>query len=111
MRTVVVDIDARIDLIDILNTSHRNFGRATSQRYRRLIDQALSDLARDPERRGSVLFETGIYIYHLRHSRLSAPVEIRVRTPRHLLIYRFTDEDVQISRVLHDSMDIPSRLK
>jgi len=58
-----------------------------------------------------VVFETGIHAYHLRHSRLSMPAELRVKTPRHLLVYRFTNEEVQISRVLHDSMDIPPRLK
>lgn len=35
----------------------------------------------------------------------------RVRRPRYFLIYRFTEENQsEIGRVLHDSMDLPSHL-
>ena len=35
----------------------------------------------------------------------------RVGRPRHVIAFRFDDRTVEIIHLLHDSMDIPARLK
>ena len=37
------------------------------------------------------------------------PAAERVRSPPHVVVYRFDEERVQIVRVLHEAMDLPNR--
>lgn len=66
-----VSLPARADIIEILNFSERQFGMATRLRYRRLLDQAFSDLRENCHRHGVKLLadEDSIYAYHLNLSR------------------------------------------
>lgn len=110
MRRIVLDIAARIDTVAIVNTSFTNFGRLAADRYGELINQAYRDLAVDPRRSGAKIFESGVYLYHLRNARKRTPTGERVSRPRHLIAYRFNDEVVEIIRVLHDRMDVVAHL-
>jgi toxin ParE1/3/4 len=106
---------AERDITSILAWTHEHFGEQARLRYEALLVQAIVDVAEDPERPGSALrheISRVACTYHLWHSRNHVDVAIgRVRRPRHLLIFRFTDENqIEIGRVLHDSMDLSSHL-
>lgn len=103
------------DIARILEWSSEHHGTAGRLRYEALIACALRDIASDPERRGSRLaIELGgeRRIYHLRQSRdRAAGPHGRVRSPRHMLVYRSGPDDlVVILRVLHDAMDVARHL-
>jgi toxin ParE1/3/4 len=111
LRRVVVDIDARVDAIAIVNTSVLSFGRAAAERYSRLITQSYADLATWPERPGARWFEDDVYLYHLRWSRRTADTRERVARPRHLVVYRYDADSIQVLRLLHDRMDVRAHVR
>ena len=52
-----------------------------------------------------------VFIFHLRHVHQGDSSQ-SVRKPRHFIVFRRVQPDlVAIIRVLHDSMDLPSRLR
>jgi toxin ParE1/3/4 len=76
---------------------------------------ALEEVAANPELAGSRQrpeIAEHCRTYHLFFSRKSAGrIGDRIRRPRHFLLYRVTESGiVEIGRVLHDSMDLKSRL-
>ena len=104
---------AEHDIAELLDWSRENFGMAARRRYEVLVAAALSDLAHDWQRLGSVKRDdlgAGWRLYHLRHSRERARTDDGiVQTPRHILVYRMANSDiVTILRVLHESME-PTR--
>lgn len=106
---------AEDDISSILAWTHQRFGERARLRYEALLVQAMVDVADDPERSGSATRETIVTsarTYHLFHSRnrVEGPVG-GVRRPRHFLVYRTTGEgQIEIGRVLHDSIDLPAHL-
>lgn len=115
MPRVVVAPAAEEDIVRILAWSHEHFGEQARLRYEALLTQALVDIAEDPERAGSVPREelaAGARTYHLWHSRQRMAKSVgKVGTPRHFLLLRTNAEgQVEIGRVLHDSMDLASNL-
>jgi len=102
------------DIAAIVSWSVKHFGERAALRYEDLILQAMRDIAADPERPGATersdLMIEGARTYHLSFSRMRAS-EPRVRTPRHLLIYRSDPTGViVVARVLHDSRDLARHL-
>lgn len=102
---------ARRDIAALLDWSAEHFGAAGRRRYEALLEAALRDITADPLRAGSreePKLAPGLRIYHLRQSRDRAKLrEGAVRSPRHILIYRRTSEEiVTVLRVLHDAMDL-----
>lgn len=101
---------AQPDIRLILAWTHEHFGEAARARYKKLLKQAILDVARDRDLPGSIKRpELGkdICTYRIFHSRTHVPAKERVRHPRHFLVYYKTDEvNVTIVRVLHDSMDL-----
>lgn len=102
---------AEADIVDILEWSESNFGEAARRRYERLIVTALTDIAADPNRLGSVSqpeLGVGVRIWHLRGSRERARgPDGFVQRPRHFIIYRPVDGAVLVvGRVLYDTMEI-----
>ena len=85
------------------------FGADARDRYRELISLALNAIASGVARGATVRPEPcdGVVLYHLRRAR-GEPVI--VQSPRHFLVYRFEDETAIILRMLHDAMDLPSRM-
>lgn len=104
---------ARRDIADILKRSLREFGPAAALRYRALIRQALLDIKADDERPGSIeraeLMVEGARTYHISLSRTGAP-GVRVKEPRHFLLYRRRNESIEVARILHDSADLTRHL-
>jgi toxin ParE1/3/4 len=105
VRRVRIAGPAQRDLADILRTSEEQFGAQARSRYRRLIDKALNDVARDPERAGVRSIDDvrpGYFVYHLNFSR-RAGTTITVRRPRHLIAFRLDERgDVIVARVFHE---------
>ena len=107
---------AETDIIDILAWSQSRFGETARRRYEHLIVVALSDVASDPFRPGSLArseLGEGVRSWHLRASRLrvAAPGTVVAR-PRHLIIYRQTGPDlVAVGRLLHDAMELRRHLQ
>ena len=111
MSRYVLSPAAERDIESILAWTHEQFGASGRLRYRALLVRAILDVADDAERAGSQNrpeIATGARTYHLWRSRNHvAAATGRVRRPRHLLLYRTcADGRVEISRVLHDSMDL-----
>ncbi len=115
MRRCIVSPGAEQDIESILRWTDEHFGERARLRYEAVLAEAIADLAKDPERPGSQQrpeIAPGARTYHLWHSRKQvAASRGRIRQPRHLILFRVRgDGDVEISRVLHDSMDLATQL-
>lgn len=114
MRDLFVLPNARVEAVAIYNWSLETFGRQTARRYPLLIAQAYLDLQTLPDRPGvkrSSELENGFWLYPLEASRRNFPVEDRVGRARHVIAFRYDATQVEIARLLHESMDIPARLR
>ena len=111
MRRLVVSPPARRAFKSILAHSRKRFGSGIEQRYRWLFVRAFADLRADPARRGVRVVEDGLYLYHLRFSRTGLAPGERIARPRHLIAFRYDDEEVVVLQLLYDGMDLPSRLR
>jgi len=103
------------DIVSILAWTHEHFGEQARLRYEALLIQAIEDIAENPERPGSNPRDglvAGGRTYHLWHSRDRVDKAVgSVRKPRHFLIFRINaGGEVEIGRVLHDSMDLAAQL-
>ena len=110
MQRVVLAPAAEEDIVKILAWSHEHFGEHARLRYEALLTQAIVDIAENPERVGSLSREelaAGARTYHLWHSRERIAKSVgMVAKPRHFLLFRLNAEgEIEIGRVLHDSMD------
>ena len=105
MRRVRLTGPARQDIANILRRSGDEFGEPARTRYRRLIDRALNDLARDPARVGTRSIDdirAEYFIYPLRTSN-SVAGTVSVARPRHLIaFYIDTNGDVIVARLFHE---------
>jgi len=102
-----------MDALAVRRWSETEFGLAVAQRYLSLIAQAYADLAEKPDRPGVARLpglSAGFWLYPIRHSLIRIQQDTRLRTARHVVAFRYNDDKVEIARLLHDSMDIPSRL-
>ena len=100
---------ARRDIDAAIIWSLGKFGADARDRYRELISLALNAIASGAARGATVRPELGdgVVLYHLRHARGELAI---VQSPRHFLVYRFDGETAIILRMLHDAMDLPSRM-
>ena len=111
MRRYILAPAAERDIEQVLAWTHEQFGQRARLRYEALLVRAVSDVVEDPNRAGSHKrpeIAAGARTYHLCHSRDRVTREPgRVARPRHFLLYRtMPDGQVEIGRVLHDSMDL-----
>jgi len=87
---------ARADLLDIGHYTQQTWGREQRNRYLFRLDEAFHLLAREPDRgRPCDDIRPGYRRYHL---------------GRHVIFYRQIGEDIEIIRILHERMDIETRL-
>jgi toxin ParE1/3/4 len=112
---VIIAPQARSDIASILAWTEENFGPQTLRRYSKLIATAIEQVAENPECAGSCSrpeIADRCQTYHLFFSRKAAGrAGDRVRHPRHFLLYRLTESgEVEIGRVLHDSMEMMEHL-
>jgi toxin ParE1/3/4 len=113
MAKLVLSAFAREDLALTLAWSEQVFGVAARSRYDALLLQAMRDLADDPERPGvhSVGRRTELKTYRIALSKNRVPREGgKVKSPRHLLLFRDDRGAVEILRILHDAMDLESHV-
>lgn len=110
MRHLVVSAAARRAFKDILAYSRKRFGPGIEDRYRWLFVRAFADLRADPARRGVRAVGSGLYLYNLRSSRTGIAPPDRIARPRHLIVFRYDDETIEVVRLLYDGMDLPRRL-
>jgi toxin ParE1/3/4 len=87
---------AEADLRQIARYTEREWGVAQRRRYLSGLNDEFEALSLNPH----IAPERGDF---------DPPVRIR-RYERHLIIYVMREADVLIVRVLHQSMDVPSRL-
>jgi toxin ParE1/3/4 len=115
MARYLVSPAAERDLESILVWSHRQFGVSGRLRYEALLIRAIRDIAEDAERAGSrprPEIHADARTYHLFFSRNGVDETIgRVHRPRHFLLYRLREDgQIEIGRILHDSMDLQQHL-
>lgn len=98
------------DIADIWRWTVQQFGHAAALRYEALIEQAIADLAEDPQRPGARQrpdLLPGLSIYHLVFSRAHVPAATAVKSPRHFVLFRHMKPGIiEIVRILHDSRDL-----
>ena len=115
MRTIVLAPRAAQDIVAILAWSEEQFGPLARERYERLLEAAIMDIASDPGRPGTQQrpeLAEGARTYHLAFSRGHGRSQSgTVRRPRHFLVYRVIGDDrIEIGRVLHDAMELETHL-
>ena len=82
---------AEADLDDIWNYTERKWGEEQADKYLAGLNAAIgSDRPRKLRARPIDFVAAGLW---------------RMRYVRHYLYFRYTDEDIHVERVLHDSMD------
>jgi len=94
-------------LVAIRVDSIERWGKIVANRYDRLIDQALADIAGNPSLPGAheVPGSAGLKVYSIKSSRRRIVREDRIGNPRHLVVYRLaSDGAVEILGVIHDRM-------
>jgi toxin ParE1/3/4 len=98
------------DIESILAWTHEHFGEQARLRYEALLIRAIMDVAEEPDRAGShrrpeLAPDAQSYHLSLSRNRVSRAAD-RVARPRHCLLYRVRAAgEIEIARVLHDSMD------
>jgi len=102
---------ARYDILNILQYTSEQFGVQARRKYSQLIQQAIKDVQEDPERPGAKRRPELTDIartYHLFYSRDKIRNKERiVKKPRHFLLFRISGEnELEVGRVLHDSMEL-----
>ena len=105
---------AQGDVLNILAWTHEQSGEAARLRCGSLIVAALRDVARQPDRPGSLArpeLGAGVRSWHLRLSRdhMKPGVGV-VRRSRHCLVHRSEPGLVVVGRVLHDAMELARHL-
>ncbi|WP_395651658.1 type II toxin-antitoxin system RelE/ParE family toxin [Brevundimonas sp.] len=106
MRRVEISPEARVEITEITTFSRETFGSVGAARYAKLIQTGLRFAADAPEARASRVLSPGIRMLHLRH----LPDTLGVKSPRHVLVYRFNAATLDLLHVFQDAMDLPARL-
>jgi toxin ParE1/3/4 len=93
----IVFLEAAIlDLEEIWHYTFATWSLEQADRYHSLIAKEIEFLAAKPK--------SGKILDHLRKGYRSSKVK------SHYIFYRFTLSEIEIIRILHESMDIPNRL-
>ena len=112
MRQLLIADLAQQDLVSCLSWTLKNFGEEATERYESLLFHSFQKLLHDPVAQGSKCFESSIYLFHIRYCKDEvSPLTQRVKRSRHFIAYRFSEEKLEILRILHDSMDLESHLE
>jgi toxin ParE1/3/4 len=88
--------EAILDLEEIWTYTFTTWSPAQADRYHSLVIKEIEFLAANPE--------SGKMLDHLRKGYRSSKVK------SHYIFYRIISNDLEIIRILHESMDIPNRL-
>lgn len=102
-----ISVAAQSDIAHALEWSFENFGAAAEARYAALIAAAIAHAAQDPKALGfkkRMELPGDVVSWHLSQSVMHSAVG-RVRRPRHLLVCRWVDGQLQVARLLHEAQD------
>lgn len=112
MRRLIVAPRARRDIDATLTDSATRHGRHAARRYRSLIALAIKALHEQPDRPSAHPAEVDdLRLYALRVAARQLGPHDLVRSPSHIVVFRFDDQRVEIVRLLHEAMDLPSHLR
>ena len=95
-RKIIILEQAINDLEEIWFYTFKTWSVEQADRYHSLINNEIDFLALNPQ--------SGKNLNHLREGYYSAKVK------SHFIFYRYTPQEIEIIRILHENMDIPSRL-
>lgn len=111
MRKLLVAPRAQRDIDAALTESVARHGRNAARRYRQLIALAIEALHARPDRPAAHSADVGdLRLYALRVAARQLDASAPVRSPPHVVVFRFNDQTVEIVRLLHESMDLPRHL-
>lgn len=106
--TIRLATAAEQDYREILRWTLKNFGRGQAKTYAKTLSSALHDLVLGPSIIGASLREDigpGIHTLH---------VARKGHKGRHFVVFRVdssgSEQAIDVLRLLHDSMDLPSHL-
>ena len=104
-RIVTFSSAASEDVSDTYAWTYEHFGEAQVKRYDKLIKLAVQEISLHPDgpiAREHPLIHPDARVIHLARTGLHA---------KHFLLFRHTDDgEIEIGRLLHDSMDLPKYL-
>jgi plasmid stabilization system protein ParE len=101
---------ALMDIEETLLRSEVEFGERASRRYEQLLSRAIQGLAEaDPSDSQVLGLPDGVLARHLGRYRRDEEGQIGVKNPRHYLVFRLCNGEVEVLRVLPDAADL-SRL-
>jgi toxin ParE1/3/4 len=102
---LLLSASARRDIADALRQSDRHWGSEQREKYRWLIENALTELLEHPQHPASRARDEvrpGIRTLHIGR---------RGRPARHFVVYRATpDGDIQVVRLLRDATELSKAL-
>lgn len=111
MRRLFVAPRAQRDIDATLTESATRHGRHAARRYSRLIAVAIEALHAQPDRPSAHPAEIDdLRLYALRVAARQLGAHGPVRSPTHVVVFRFDDQTVEIVRLLHEAMDLPHHL-
>jgi len=91
-RRLILSPQAQEDFADILQYTLETWGKVQALSYRSILDKALVTIQKNPR---------------IGHSRPELSAEHQIfPAGRHIIIYRFSDTTIYVSRILHERMDI-----
>lgn len=102
--TVRLGQQAEQDYVEILQWTTRTFGKGQASTYAETMALAIEALERGPDILGARVrddIQPGIRTLH---------VARQGRAGRHFVVFRATGSDIDVLRLLHDSMDLPRHL-
>ncbi len=94
---IAISIAASIDIMEIWEYTAKRWSVEQADRYYSLLEKEINHLANKPH--------FGKALERIRQDYLSSKVK------SHYIFYRISKDEIQIIRILHESMDIPNRLE
>lgn len=111
MRNLILSNASVEDLDSIADYTLKQHGAEALDRYLKLIDTALLLIAEDPEHPNIRSSLKGLSKFHLSAAKNEAGrTGDKVQDPRHIVFFRFSVDEVEVVRILHDSMDFLQHL-
>ena len=102
--TVRLGRQAEQDYVEILRWTTKTFGEGQASTYAETMARAIEALEESPDALGARArddIQPGIRTLH---------VARQGRTGRHFVLFRVAGSDIDVLRLLHDSMDLPRHL-
>lgn len=102
--TVRLGRQAEQDYVEILQWATKTFGEGQASTYAETMARAIEALEKGPDVLGARArddIQSGIGTLHVARQR---------RAGRHFVLFRVPGSDIDVLRLLHDSMDLPRHL-